>query len=77
MSLKKQIEDKKIKLISGEIVDLGEDEIREVFEKNLGIIEEGLEYIDSDVQIGTGRIDTLALDEKNRPVFIEYKRRVR
>jgi hypothetical protein len=63
-----------IKLISGESVELSEDQIRRVFEANLGVLEEGLEYVDSEVQIGTGRIDTLAIDEKNRPVLIEYKR---
>jgi hypothetical protein len=63
-----------IKLISGETVDLTEDQIRKAFEANLGVLEEGLEYVDSEVQIGTGRIDTLAIDEKNRPVFIEYKK---
>ncbi|MBX5321083.1 DUF91 domain-containing protein [Candidatus Bathyarchaeota archaeon A05DMB-3] len=63
-----------IRLIEGDTVDLTEDQIRKAFEANLGILEEGLEYIDSEVQIGTGRIDTLAIDEKNRPVFIEYKK---
>ena len=63
-----------IKLISGESISLTEDQIRKAFEANLGRLEEGLEYVDSEVQIGTGRIDTLAIDEKNRPVFIEYKR---
>src|SRR3990170_8947019 len=63
-----------IKLISGESISLTEDQIRKAFEANLGRLEEGLEYVDSEVQIGTGRIDTLAMDEKNRPVFIEYKR---
>jgi hypothetical protein len=63
-----------IKLISGESVDLTEDQIRKLFEANLGVLEEGLEYVDSEIQIGTGRIDTLAIDDKNRPVFIEYKK---
>ncbi|MBC7113351.1 MAG: DUF91 domain-containing protein [Candidatus Methanomethyliales bacterium] len=63
-----------IRLISGQSVELAEDQIRKAFEAKLGVLEEGLEYIDSEVQIGTGRIDTLALDEKSRPVFIEYKR---
>lgn len=63
-----------IKLISGESVELTEDQIRRAFEANLEVLEEGLEYVDSEVQMGTGRIDTLAIDEKNRPVFIEYKK---
>ncbi len=63
-----------IKVISGESVELTEDQIRRAFEANLEVLEEGLEYVDSEVQIGTGRIDTLAIDEKNRPVFIEYKK---
>lgn len=61
-------------MISGESVELTEDQIRRAFEANLEVLEEGLEYVDSEVQIGTGRIDTLAIDEKNRPVFIEYKK---
>jgi hypothetical protein len=65
----------RIKLVSGEVTDLKEDEIRVAFEKDLQLLEDGLEYVDSEVQMGTGRIDTLAIDEKNRPVFIEYKRR--
>ena len=63
-----------VRIVSGETVDLPEDELQHVFEKDLTKIEEGLEFVDSEVHIGTGRIDTLALDEKNRPVFIEYKK---
>lgn len=63
-----------IKLLSGETVDLSENQLRKAFEENLGVLEEGLKYVDSEVQIGTGRVDTLAIDEKNRPVFIEYKK---
>jgi len=64
-----------VRIVAGETVDISEEELQRVFEKNLTTIEEGLEYVDSEVHVGTGRIDTLALDEKSRPVFIEYKRR--
>ena len=63
------------RVVSGEVADLKEDDIRMAFEKNLPLLEEGLEYVDSEVQMGTGRIDTLAIDDKSRTVFIEYKRR--
>lgn len=63
-----------IKVLSGEAVELKEEKIKNAFEKNLKAIEDGLEYVASEVTIGVGRIDTLAIDEKNRPVIIEYKR---
>jgi len=65
-----------IKIISPEVVEFKEKDIQKAFEHDLSKIEEGLELIDSEVVIGTGRIDTLAFDTNNsRPVFIEYKRR--
>jgi len=63
-----------IRVISGESVDLNEDNIRKAFEKDLNNIEEGLIYIASEIEIGTGRIDTLAIDEQLKPVIIEYKK---
>jgi hypothetical protein len=63
-----------IKLISGKTVNITEEQIQKTFEGKLDVLEEGLEYVDSEVQIGTGRIDTLAIDGEGRPVFIEYKR---
>ncbi|MFQ5762584.1 MAG: endonuclease NucS domain-containing protein, partial [Candidatus Bathyarchaeia archaeon] len=55
---------------------LKEDEIRKAFEANLKEgFGEDMVYVASEVHIGPGRIDTLAVDEENRPVFIEYKRK--
>lgn len=59
--------------ISSDENQLPEKEIHKVFEKHLDQLEEGLTFIDREVKIGTGDIDTLALDESGRPVFIEYK----
>ncbi len=65
-----------IKILSPEEVEFKEKDIQKAFENELSMLEEGLEYIDSEVVIGTGRIDTLAFDTNSgRPVFIEYKRR--
>lgn len=68
-----------IHVVAGEDVDLSEDEIRKAFESNLTVLAKlgvgDIEYVDSEVRIGTGRIDTLAVDDENRPVFIEYKKR--
>jgi hypothetical protein len=55
-------------------VDVNEKDIQSALERNLGFLDEGLEFIGSEIVIGTGRIDTLAYDSINgRPVFIEYK----
>jgi hypothetical protein len=59
--------------VSSDETQLPEKEIHMLFEKHLGQLEEGLTFIDREVKIGTGDIDTLALDESGRPVFIEYK----
>lgn len=54
--------------------NIDEKDIQRSFEQNLESIEEGLEPIASFLSIGTGIIDTLALDEDNNPVIIEFKR---
>ncbi len=55
-------------------VEVKERDIQNAFERNLGLLDEGLEFVASEVVIGTGRIDTLAYDSVNaRPVFVEYK----
>ncbi len=54
--------------------DIDEKEIQKAFENNLDTIEEGLKYIGSFIPIGTGVIDTLALDDENNPVIIEFKK---
>jgi hypothetical protein len=65
-----------IKILSPEEVEFKEKDIQNAFERDLSKMEEGLEIVDSEVVIGTGRIDTLAFDTNtNSPVFIEYKRR--
>lgn len=64
-----------IKIISPEEVEFKEKDIQRAFEQDLSKLEDGLEFVDSEVIIGTGRVDTLAFDAiTNRPVFIEYKR---
>jgi hypothetical protein len=65
-----------IKILSPEEVEFKEKDVQKAFERDLSSLEEGLEFVDSEVVIGTGRIDTLAFDTNSgRPVFIEYKRR--
>lgn len=55
-------------------IEIAEKDIQKAFENNLDAIEEGLKYIGSFIPIGTGVIDTLALDEENNPVIIEFKK---
>lgn len=63
-----------ITVLSPAGVEVKEKDIQSAFEHNLALLDEGLEFIGSEVVIGTGRIDTLAYDSVNsRPVFIEYK----
>jgi len=57
---------------SGEI-SIPEKLIHAEIEKNLELIDPGLVFIERKPRIGTGEIDTLAVDADNRPVFIEYK----
>lgn len=63
-----------ITVLSPADVEVSEKDIQGAFERNLALLDDGLEFIASEVVIGTGRIDTLAYDSVNsRPVFIEYK----
>ena len=65
-----------IKSLSLEEVEFKEKDIQNAFEHDLSKLEEGLEFVGSEIVIGTGRIDTLAFDTNSScPVFIEYKRR--
>ncbi len=65
-----------IKILSHEEVEFKEKDVQNAFEHDLSKLEEGLELIESEVVIGTGRIDTLAFDNNSGcPVFVEYKRR--
>lgn len=63
-----------VKLVRPAEIDLDEKAIQQAFEKDLDIPEEGLRLVGSYVKIGTGIIDTLAIDEEDNPVFIEYKK---
>lgn len=64
-----------IKVLAAEDVPFDEKAVQGAFERDLGKLDDGLEFVASEVVIGTGRIDTLAFDALNsRPVFIEYKR---
>src|ERR1017187_10962874 len=51
-----------------------EKDLQKAIELDLSVLGEELEKVGSEVSIGTGRIDTLALDSSGRPTFIEYKR---
>jgi RecB family endonuclease NucS len=63
-----------IKILAPEEVKFSEKDVQKAFEEDLSKLEEGLEFIDSEVIIPVGRIDTLAFDtNSNEPVFIEYK----
>ncbi len=48
--------------------------LQQLFESNLENLL-GARFLASEFQAGDGRIDTLGLDDANRPVVIEYKRR--
>ena len=65
-----------ITILAPEDIDFKEKEIQSAFEHDLSKLEDGLEFVKSELVIGTGRIDTLAFDTNTTfPVFIEYKRR--
>ena len=64
-----------IKILAAEDIPFEERAVQTAFERDLSKLDDGLEFVASEVVIGTGRIDTLAFDTlNNRPVFIEYKR---
>ncbi len=63
-----------IKILSPEVAQFKEKDVQRAFEKDISKLSEDLEFIDTEVVIPVGRIDTLAFDnETNQPVFIEYK----
>src|SRR5512139_2596464 len=63
-----------IKIVSPEEVDFKEKDVQRAFEKDLSKLYDGLEYVDSEVTIPVGRVDTLAFDTNtNQPVLIEFK----
>jgi len=63
-----------MRLVSGVTEPVNEAEIQKTFEQNLENLEMGLVYVTSYVQIGTGIVDTLAVDDENNAVIIEFKR---
>ncbi len=63
-----------IKVLSSDEAEFRETDVQKAFEQDLSKLYEGLEFIDREVIIPVGRIDTLAFDSNtNQPVFIEYK----
>lgn len=65
-----------IKILSPVEVEFKEKDVQSAFERDLSKLEDGLEFVATEVMLGTGRIDTLAFDSnRGCPVFIEYKRR--
>ena len=63
-----------IKILAAEEVKFKEKDVQTAFERDLSKLEEALEFVASEVVIGSGRIDTLAYDSNSsRPVIIEYK----
>ena len=65
-----------ITILAPEDIDFKEKEIQSAFENDLSKLEDGLEFVKSELVIGTGRVDTLAFDTNtSSPVFVEYKRR--
>lgn len=55
------------------IVEISEIELQTMIEKDMSILESGLLFVDHFVSVGSGIIDTLALDTEKNPVVIEYK----
>lgn len=51
-----------------------EGELKKFVERNMEDLF-GIRYVASEVTIGGLRIDTIGVDDKNRPVLIEYKKR--
>jgi hypothetical protein len=64
-----------VRLLKFEEADADEKEIQKAIEGNLECLDDsGLRYVKSFVPIGTGFIDTLAIDDQLNPVLIEYKK---
>ena len=65
-----------VKIISPDKIThtVSEAEIQEEFERNLSSLEDGLVFVEHEFERGSGRRDTLAVDEDGSPVFIEYKK---
>lgn len=64
-----------VKHLKLEPAEADEKDIQQAFEKEIGEIDDtGLRYVDSFFHIGTGYIDTVALDDEGNPVLIEFKK---
>jgi len=63
-----------VKFVKTSQKDIPEKEIQRAFEENLNELEDGLEFIASFLSVGTGIIDTLAVDEDDNAVIIEFKK---
>lgn len=53
---------------------VSEEEIQKAFQEDLTVLEDGLRFAAEFVPIGRGEIDTLAIDDEDRLVVIEYKK---
>ena len=53
---------------------IAEEEIQKAFQEDLTVLEDGLRFAAEFVPIGRGEIDTLAIDDEDRLVVIEYKK---
>lgn len=54
--------------------EVSEEDIQRAFQEDLTVLEEGLRFAAEFVSVGRGEIDTLAIDDEDRLVVIEYKR---
>jgi Endonuclease NucS C-terminal domain len=63
-----------LKILRETTEEIVETDLQRAIEEDLSVLDEGLTMISTEVKIGTGRIDTLALDDNGQAVFIEYKK---
>jgi predicted transport protein len=54
--------------------EVSEEEIQKAFQEDLTVLEEGMRFGAEFVPVGRGEIDTLAIDDEDRLVVIEYKK---
>ena len=63
----------KVELLRISDLRIPETEVQSLFDDRLEAVEDGLRHVRSQVPIGVGVIDTIAVDDNNIPVIIEYK----
>jgi len=63
----------KVELLKISDLRIPETEVPSLFDDHLEVVEDGLRHVRSQVRIGVGVIDTIAIDDNNIPVIIEYK----